>query len=91
WSGDRFYAMTRPATGLVGFGNFGGRLQAISGSSLTQKIAFYAADRVGVHPAMVPLWEWLPEDPAEVPFYSIDRQQRDEYRLQPDPVAWVWR
>lgn len=92
WRVDRFYAMTRPAVDLVGFVSFGGRLQAVSGSSLTQKIAFYAAGRAGVHQAMVPLWEWLPEVPGEAAFYSVNReQQRDGYRLQTEPVAWVWR
>jgi len=45
-----------------------------------------------VHPAMVPLWEWLPEVPGKPAFYSVDRErQREGYRLQPEPVAWVWR
>jgi hypothetical protein len=92
WKGDRFHAMTRPAADLVAFRSLDGRLQAVSEGSEAHSVAFYAAVRPGLHGAMVPLWEWLPVTPGDAPYYAFDRDPpRDGYRLQSEPVAWVWR
>ena len=92
WKGDRFHALRRPADGMVAFGFRDGGLKPVDADQEGVQVAFYAAQQSGLHPALVPLWEFLPNREGESLVYSTDRSSLPEgYRLRNMPVAWVWK